>query len=84
MITAMDDEHEELVKATAKRVRRLETALKDAKAVHLSASLHALRAGVPPTTVAGLSTFSDAYLRVEARKADIPPATKRRRRTASG
>jgi hypothetical protein len=75
----MDDEHAELVKVTAKRVRRLEAALKDAKGIHLTAALHALRSGVPPTTVADLSVFSGAYLRIEARKAEIPPATKRRR-----
>ena len=80
MITGMD-EHEEAVRDTARRVRRLESALKEAKAVHLAAALHALRSGVPPTAVADLSTFSDAYLRVEARKAEIPPATKRRRRS---
>jgi hypothetical protein len=79
----MDDEHVELVKATARRVRRLETALKEAKGTHLAAALHALREGVPPTTVADLSTFSDAYLRVQAREADIPPAVRRRRRASA-
>lgn len=75
------DEHEKQVKVTAKRVRRLEAALKDAKETHLSASLDALRGGVPPTTVADLSTFSDAYLRVQAREAGIPAAVRRRRST---
>lgn len=67
------------VKATARRVRRAATALDVAKEDHLAAAIRALRAGAPPTDVANESTFSDAYLRQQARKADIPPATRKKR-----
>jgi len=78
MIFAMG-EHEEAVRVTAKRVRRAEAVLKDAKAEHLHAALSALRGGITPTAVASLSVFSDAYLRQQARLDGIPAAVKRKR-----
>lgn len=68
------------VKATARRVRRATTALDAAKQDHLAAAMNALKAGVPPTDVADESTFSDAYLRQQARDAGIPPAKRTSRR----
>jgi hypothetical protein len=76
------DEHEEAVKATARRVRRAQTSLEAAKEQHIAAVLAALRAGRPPMKVAELSPFTDTHLRQLAREAGIPPAVKGKRATS--
>lgn len=72
------DEHEEAVKATARRLRRTEAAAREAREQHIAAVLAARRAGKRPTEVASWSAFTDAYLRQLARENGIPPTRKGR------
>jgi hypothetical protein len=76
------DQHEEAVDATARRLRRAQSAVEKAKGEHITAVLDALRAGRPPKRVAELSPFSDAHLRQLARDAGIPPAVRGKRTDA--
>lgn len=74
-----DDPHDVEVWQTAESLRDADKAREAALGAHVAAALAALRAGRPPTGVANLSPFTDAYIRQLAREAGIPPARKGQR-----
>lgn len=63
-------EHEDAVRATAKRVLRH----KAEHDQHVAAVLAALKAGERPTDVTEWAAFTSTYIRRLAREAGIPPA----------
>ncbi len=71
-------EHEEAVERTARHLRSASRARDKAREEHITAVLDALRAGRPPTVIAGISPLTATRLRQIARQAGIPPASKRR------
>jgi hypothetical protein len=62
-------DHEAIVRATGRRVRRH----KAERAEHIAAVVAALNAGDRPTDVADWSAFTAAYVRKLAREAGVPP-----------
>jgi hypothetical protein len=69
-------EYEEALRASARRYRRTDAAHEESRKAATADVIAALKAGVPPTTVAELSPFTATHVRNLARKNGIPAATK--------
>lgn len=72
-------EHLAALDETTRQYNDALAALDKAREASTAAALAALRDKVAPTTVAERSPFTAAHVRKMARKAEIPPATTRRK-----